>query len=152
MIRNSFLRTLTRASLVVLFPFSAADKVFNWRQAIKQAKSSPAPFARAAPELLLAGIAVEAITPFCIVTGRRDREAAALLAGFCASTALLYHPFWTHDDLFAKGKSTGREELWEFLKNFGLVGGLMCVALDDRRIGPASPHRSEDARAAGRRT
>jgi len=149
MIRNSFLRTLTRASLVVLFPFSAADKIFNWKQAIKQAKSGPAPFANAAPELLLAGIAVEAITPICIVTGRRDREAAALLAGFCASTALLYHPFWTHDDLFSKGKSTGREELWEFLKNFGLVGGLMFIALDERRIGTSSLQRLGDERIAG---
>ena len=148
MIRNSWLRTLTRISLVVLFPFSAADKIFNWGQAVKQAKSGPAPFAQAAPELLLAGIAIEAITPFCIVTGRRDRESAALLAGFCASTALLYHPFWTHDDLFAKGKSTGREELWEFLKNFGLVGGLMLIALDERKTRTPSPQRLGDDRIA----
>ena len=71
MIRNSLLRTLTRISLVGLFPFSAADKIYNWKQAIKQARSGPAPFAQAALELLLAGIAVEAVTPFCIVTGRR---------------------------------------------------------------------------------
>ena len=38
MIRNSFLRTLTRASLVVLFPFSAADKIVHWNQAMKQAE------------------------------------------------------------------------------------------------------------------
>ena len=152
MIKNGLIRTIARVCVVVLFPFSAADKIFNWEQAIKQAKSGPAPFAHAAPELLLAGIAVEAITPFCIVTGRRDREAAALLAGFCASTALLYHPFWTHDDLFAKGKSTGREELWEFLKNFGLVGGLMLVALDERKTGTSSPQRADDDRiAVGRR-
>jgi putative oxidoreductase len=151
MIRNPLLRTLTRASLVVLFPVSAADKLFNWRQAVKQAKSGPAPLARAAPELLLAGMAVEAISPFCIVTGWRDREAAALLAGFCASTALLYHPFWTHNDLFAKGKSTGREELWEFLKNFGLVGGLMSVVLDDRRIEASLEPRSKNDRIAERR-
>ncbi len=133
MIRNSVLRTLTRMSLVVLFPFSAADKVFRWNEALEQAKSGPQPFAAAAPEMLWAGIAVEAIAPLCIVSGRKDREAAALLAGFCAATAVLYHPFWTHDDLFAQGKSTGRDEFWEFLKNFGLVGGLMFVALDDRR-------------------
>ena len=83
----------------------------------------------------MAGVAVEAIAPLCIVTGRGDRQAATVLAGFCAATALLYHPFWTHDDLFAKGKSKGREELWEFLKNFGLIGGLMYVALDDKTFG-----------------
>ena len=135
MIRNSFLRTLTRASLVVLFPFSAADKIVHWNQAMKQAEFGPPPFAGASRELLLAGVAVEAIAPLCIVTGRGDRQAATILAGFCAATALLYHPFWTYDDLFAKGKSKGREELWEFLKNFGLIGGLMYVALDDETFG-----------------
>lgn len=151
MIRNSFLRTMVRVSLVVLFPFSAADKILHWGQAMKQAKSGPAALTPIASELLLAGIAVEAIAPLCIVTGRRDREAAVLLAGFCASTALLYHPFWTHDDLFAQGKSTGREELWEFLKNFGLVGGLMLVALDERKTGTSPPRRSDDRSAGGRR-
>jgi len=135
MIRNSLLRTLTRASLVVLFPFSAADKIVHWDQAMKQAKSGPPPLAGLAPELLLAGVAVETIAPLCIVTGRGDRRAATVLAGFCVATALLYHPFWKHEDLFAKGKSKGREEFWEFLKNFGLVGGLMYVALDDKAVG-----------------
>jgi putative oxidoreductase len=135
MIRNSFLRTLTRASLVVLFPFSAADKILHWDEAMKQAKSGPRPFAGAARELLVMGAAVEAIAPLCIVTGRGDRQAATLLAGFCAVTALLYHPFWKHDDLFVEGKSKGRDEFWEFLKNFGLVGGLLYVALDDEPIG-----------------
>ena len=128
MLQNVVLRTLARSCLVVLFPFSAADKVFNWNEAIKQAKKGPIP--EVAPLMLSAAIATEALTPIAIVTGRHDREAAALLAGFCTATALMYHPFWQHDDLFAKGKSTGRQELWEFLKNFGLVGGLLYVIFD----------------------
>ncbi len=128
MLQNAFVRILARACLVALFPFSAADKVFNWDTAIKQAKSGPMP--QAAPLLMTAAIATEALAPVAILTGRRDREAAALLAGFCVATALLYHPFWRHKDLLAKGKSTGRDELWEFLKNFGLVGGLVYVIFD----------------------
>ena len=96
--------------------------------------------------MLMAGIAVEAIAPLCIVTGRGDRQAATILAGFCAATALLYHPFWKHEDLFAEGKSKGREELWEFLKNFGLIGGLMYVALDER-----PPARREESVPRSRR-
>ena len=56
------------------------------------------------------------------------RFLAFVLAGFCAATALGYHQFWTYDDLRAPGKSKGRDEMWEFLKNFGLVGGLLMVA------------------------
>lgn len=128
MIKTLAARTIARSCLVVLFPFSAADKVFNWDEAIKQAKKGPLP--AAAPALMTAAIATEALTPVAIVSGRRDREAAALLAGFCTATALLYHRFWEHNDLFVKGKSNGRQELWEFLKNFGLVGGLLFVVFD----------------------
>ncbi len=130
MIRNPLLRTLTRVSLVCLFPPSALDKVVNRRQALQQAASGPLPD----PGLLLdLGIAVETIAPLMIVLEKRDREAAVVLAGFCAATALLYHQFWTYDDLMVQDrKSEGREHLWEFLKNFGLVGGLMTVALEHR--------------------
>ncbi len=134
MIRNPFLRTLTRVSLVCLFPPSALDKVVNRKQAMQQAASGPLPD----PALLLdLGIAVETVAPLLIVAEVRDREAAVVLAGFCAATALLYHQFWTYDDLTAKdGASEGREHLWEFLKNFGLVGGLMTIALEDRPSPP----------------
>ena len=128
---NPFVQVFARCCLVVLFPFSALDKVLNWDEAIKQAKKGPIP--EAAPVLMTAAIATEAAAPIAIVAGRRDREAAALLAGFCTATALLYHPFWQHDDLFDKGKSAGRQELWEFLKNFGLVGGLLFVACERKQ-------------------
>lgn len=121
---------IARACLVALFPFSAADKVVNWDDALKQAKSGPLPGGSA---LLVAAIVVESITPVCIVTGRRDREAAAVLAGFCAVTALLYHQFWKYPDLTAKGQVKGRNELWEFLKNFGLIGGLLMVVFGGDR-------------------
>ena len=130
MIQNRAMRLLARSCLVCLFIPSAADKVLNWDEAIRQARQGPLP--QAAPLLMTAAITTEARTPLAIVTGRRDREAAALLAGFCTATAVLYHRFWTHDDLFVKGKSDGRQELWEFLKNFGLVGGLLYVVLEPR--------------------
>ena len=134
MIRNSFLRTLTRISLVCLFPPSAADKIYNRQQALRQAESGPLPD----PNLLLdLGIAIETIAPILIVAEKRDREAALVLAGFCAVTAALYHQFWTYDDLLERNaKSEGREHLWEFLKNFGLAGGLMTITLEHRPPAP----------------
>ncbi len=97
---------IARLCLVCLFPPSALDKVIHRKQALGQARSGILPDA---PALLNVAIAVETIAPICIVTGRYDRKAAGVLAGFCASTALLYHQFWTHDDLMADGKSQGRE-------------------------------------------
>ncbi len=115
---------LIRLCLVVLFPFSALDKVINWGEALKQARSS---FLPGGPALLVLAIVVEALTPAMIVVGWHDRIAAFVLAGFCAVTAVLYHEFWACGDFWAKGDSKGRSHFWDFLKNFGLVGGLMLL-------------------------
>ena len=136
MIRNKLLRTLTRTALVCLFPPSGIDKIVHWDDAMAQAKSGPLP---GAPVLLASSIVLETMAPIAIVAEKYDREAAAALAAFCGVTAVMYHQFWTYDDLLAKGKSEGREHMWEFLKNFGLVGGLLYVALGDKSLDDARP-------------
>ena len=116
---------LARVCLVAMFPFSAADKVWHWKNSLAQTESDGLP---GGPALLGAAIAVEGLTPVCIVTGWLDRPAAVLLAGFCVVTAFLYHPFWAYPDFFdASDASKARDHFWQFLKNFGLVGGLILV-------------------------
>ena len=115
---------LARILLVILFPFSALDKILGWNAAVKQANSS---FLPGGPALLLIAILVELVMPICIVLAWHDRMAAFVLAGFCVLTALLYHEFWRYGDFWARGESQGRNHFWDFLKNFGLVGGLLMV-------------------------
>ena len=115
---------VARICLVALFPFSALDKIVYWKDALKQAQSS---FLPCGPGLVVLAIAIEVITPICIVIGWHDRLAAFVLAGFCAVTAFLYHPFWTFADFWTPGDSKGRRNFWDFLKNFGLVGGLLLL-------------------------
>ena len=116
---------LARACLVAMFPFSAADKVWHWKNSLAQTQSDGLP---GGPVLLGAAIVVEGLTPICIVTGWLDRPAAVLLAGFCVVTAFLYHPFWAYPDFFSTSDtSKARDHFWQFLKNFGLVGGLILV-------------------------
>lgn len=115
---------LARICLVVLFPFSALDKVLHWNEALKQADSS---FLPDGSVLLVISIVVELVTPVCIVFGWHDRLAAFVLAGFCVVTAVLYHQFWAYGDFWAPGESQGRTHFWDFLKNFGLVGGLLLL-------------------------
>lgn len=124
-----------RVCLVVLFPFSALDKIVFWKDAIAQADSSFLPRA-SAPLLLVAAIIVEAVAPFCIVFGWHDRIAALALALFCIVTAILYHPFWKFTDFWKSGNSVARGHFWDFLKNFGLVGGLLLVVFATR-LAPA---------------
>ena len=126
---NDYAPLLLRICLVVLFPFSAVDKIVNWNAAMKQAGTVPF-----APAMLLASIAVEFATPACIVTGWHDRAAAFVLAGFCAVTAVLFHQFWRFPDFWRFRPGEGLEHFWEFLKNFGLVGGLGLIVLSPHTL------------------
>lgn len=117
---------IARICLVVLFPFSALDKIVHWNDALKQANSS---FLPGGAVLLVMAIVIELVTPVCIVIGWHDRLAAFVMAGFCAVTAVLYHPFWKFADFWTPGDSKGRRHFWDFLKNFGLVGGLLLVVI-----------------------
>jgi putative oxidoreductase len=135
---------LARVSLVVLFPFSGLDKIVHFQDALKQADSSVLPKALG-PGMLAAGAAVELIAPVCIVAGRRDREAALVLAGFCTVTAVLFHRFWEYPDFWSPQETEGNAHFWEFLKNFGLVGGLLLVAGRDGKVRPKS-HSTRRAR------
>jgi putative oxidoreductase len=115
---------IARILLVILFPFSALDKILDWNGALKQANSS---FLPGGPALLIMAIIVEVVAPVCIVLAWYDRIAAFVLAGFCVVTALLYHEFWRYGDFWAPGESQGRNHFWDFLKNLGLTGGLLMI-------------------------
>ncbi len=117
---------LARICLVVLFPFSALDKIVHWDAAVKQAESSFVPGGAA---LVVLAIAIELAAPLAILIGWHDRLAAFVLAGFCAVTAVLYHPFWNYADFWTPKDSKGRRNFWDFLKNFGLVGGLLLLVI-----------------------
>ncbi|HVB88845.1 MAG TPA: DoxX family protein [Beijerinckiaceae bacterium] len=121
---SALIAAVARILLVVLFPFSALDKIFDWKSALKQAESS---FLPGGPILLIAAALVEFVAPFCVVFAWHDRLAALLLALFCVVTALLYHEFWKFGDFWRRGASKGRADFWDFLKNLGLAGGLLLV-------------------------
>ncbi|GAC1574483.1 MAG: hypothetical protein NVS3B5_04820 [Sphingomicrobium sp.] len=126
-----------RICLVAMFPFSAIDKVWHWRASLAQTESSALPGGKI---MLAAAIVVEALTPVMIVAGWHDRLGAFLLAGFCVVTAFLYHPFWKGPDFFSPaGDSKAREHFWQFLKNFGLVGGLLLVVFAGALAVPSWP-------------
>lgn len=128
-----------RLCLVAMFPFSAIDKIWHWKNSLAQTRSGGLvtnPFVASA--MLVVAILVEGLTPICIVTGWLDRPAAALLGGFCFVTAFLYHPFWRYRDFFSPDDaSVAREHFWQFLKNFGLVGGLLLVVFAGGLLAPA---------------
>ena len=73
-----------RIALVLLFlPFSALDKVFDFRGAVAQAQEAVSN-KTAATALILVGLFVEVFMSAGVVCGVADRACAFVLAGYCA--------------------------------------------------------------------
>lgn len=62
-----------------------------------------------------------------LATGHLTRPVSLLLAGSLVPTTLAGHPFWTHDDPAARAN-----QQVHFMKNLGLLGGLLLAAADTR--------------------
>ncbi len=111
----------------LFFPFSALDKIINFKGAVAQAKE----FARNnefATALIVIGLGVEILMPLAILTGIADRLGAFILAGYCGVTALLWKQWWQPGDFWRAGDSKARNLFWDFLKNFSLGGGFLLIA------------------------
>ncbi|WP_431267077.1 DoxX family membrane protein [Dankookia sp. P2] len=114
--------------VMLFFPFSALDKILNFRGAVGQAREI-APSEGVATLLILAGLFVEIVMPLGILTGTADRLAALVMAGYCMVTALLWKQFWKPGDFWQAGDSKARGLFWDFLKNFSLAGGFLLLTI-----------------------
>jgi putative oxidoreductase len=127
---NDAAPVIARILIVLIFPFSFLDKIINWQSALKQANSS---FIPGGPVLLVLAMIVEAVTPVCIVFNWYAGWAAFVLAGYCAITALLYHNFWSYPH-FWKAGTEGAPHVWDFFKNFAIVGGCIYIMLGSAMV------------------
>lgn len=118
-----------RYLLVVLFlPFSALDKILNFKGAVAQARET-IPSDRLAQLAIITALCVEIVMPLGILTGIADHLAAFIMAGYCGITALLWKQFWKPGDFWRHGPSRGRDLFWDFLKNFSLAGGFLLITV-----------------------
>lgn len=116
-----------RLLLVLLFlPFSALDKIFDFRGAIAQAEQEVAsPWGATA--LIIAGLCIEVFMSLAVLTGIADRAAALVLAFYCIATALFWKQFWKPGDFWAGADSRARALFWDFWKNIALAGGFLLI-------------------------
>jgi putative oxidoreductase len=119
---------------MLFLPFSALDKILNYKAAVGQA-AQVMPARLIATTLIFAGFVVEVVMSLAILTGVADRLAAFILAGYCLGTALLWKQFWKAPDFRLRGASRGRETFWDFLKNLALAGGFLLLALGTNAAG-----------------
>jgi putative oxidoreductase len=126
---NRILDFIARLCLVVIFPFSALDKIFNYQSAMAQAGHGliALPDTWAAVLLVLGGM-LEVLGPICILFDFYRRQAALLFVFYVIVTAILFHNFWS----FPFNSDQWNQNFWPFLKNFGLAGGFLYIAADAR--------------------
>jgi putative oxidoreductase len=124
---DRILAFVARFCLVLLFPFSCLDKIFDYQSAMAQAAQGwiPLPPTIAALLLVLGG-ALEAVGPLCILFDLYRRQAALLFIFYVIATAVLFHNFWS----FPFNSYAWNENFWPFLKNIGLAGGFLYIAGD----------------------
>jgi putative oxidoreductase len=126
-LQDQFIAFIARLCLVLIFPFSALDKIFNHQSAMAQAAHGliALPDSMAALLLVLGGM-LEIIGPVCILVGFYRRQAALLFVFYVVVTAVLFHNFWS----FPFNSDQWNQNVWPFLKNFGLAGGFLYIAAD----------------------
>jgi putative oxidoreductase len=142
---------VVRCGLVLLFlPFSALDKILGFNHAVRQAQQtfSARPIAVA---MILTGLAVEIFCTAGVVTGIADRASAFVIAGYCATTAVLYKQFWAQGDFWSDLDGKGRTLFWDFLKNLSLGAGflLIVVGTDGSGLAPFLAHPFASSRPYG---
>jgi putative oxidoreductase len=116
-----------RVVLVLLFlPFSALDKVLDFRSAVAQAQEA-VPNKAAATALILVGLFVEVFMSAGVVSGIADRACAFVLAGYCAVTALVWKQFWRPGDFWSSSDGKARALFWDFWKNLALAAGFLLI-------------------------
>ena len=108
-----------RVILVLLFlPFSALDKVLDFRSTVAQAQDA-VPNKAAATVLILGGLFVEVFMSAGVVSGIADRPCAFVLAGYCAVTALVWKQFWRPGDFWSSSDGKARALVLGFLEKLG---------------------------------
>ena len=116
-----------RVLLVLLFlPFSALDKIFDFRSAVGQAQEAVQNKV-AATALILVGLLVEVFMSAGVISGIADRACAFVLAGYCAVTALVWKQFWRPGDFWSASNGKARTLFWDFWKNLALSAGFLLI-------------------------
>ncbi len=76
-------------------------------------------------KLVRANAATQLLTGLALASNRAPRLSALVLAGSLVPTTYVGHPFWAEKD-----KAERAQQRVQFLKNLGLLGGLLLATVD----------------------
>ena len=91
--------------------------------------------------------AVHVVGGLALASGKGRRVAAGVLAASLVPTTVAGHPFWLEKD-----KAVRNTQRLQFMKNMGLLGGLLLAAVDTEGKPGVAWRATHGARAAKRET
>ena len=103
-----------RIFISLVFLLSGYNKIFNYDNTVAWMEGFGIP-----GFLLWPAIVLEILLPIFIIIGYRTKISALILGAFCIATALLFHLDFTN-----------QMQTIALLKNFGLAGGFLFIAVN----------------------
>jgi putative oxidoreductase len=110
----NFLDLIGRILISSIFLLSGYNKIFNYSGTVSWMEGFGIPGFLLAPAIIL-----EIILPILIIVGYKTQLAAALLAIFSITTAVIFHLDFGD-----------QMQTIQLLKNFGLAGGFLFIAVN----------------------
>ena len=116
---QKILALLGRLLLCGIFLSSGINKILEWEQTANYMASKGLPLVKV---LLGGAILFEIVGGLSVVFGFKARIGATLLIVFLIATTVIFHNFWSYEDL------EQQEQLIHFMKNLAILGGLFQIA------------------------
>lgn len=112
---------LSRLLISAIFVQGALGKILGWSGQASYMQSHQLP-AKLIPAMLGIALVIEAGGVLCLLLGWNARLAAFVMFFYLLAVSVLLHNFWALHGAAAGGAQT------QFLKNVGIMGGLLMIA------------------------
>ena len=119
-IRYGLLPLVARVLVILEFLVAVNGKISDWSGQAAYMASKGITFVT---PLLATALAIEAIGSLLLIVGFRARAAAAVMFVYLGIVSVRMHAFWTMSGMPADQNET------HFFKNFGMMGGLLMIAV-----------------------
>lgn len=112
---------VARLLICAIFVQGALGKIMGWSGQALYMQSHQLP-AQLIPTMLGVALLIEAAGVLCLIVGWQARVAAFVMFVYLGVVSVLLHNFWAAPAATAGGMQT------QFLKNLGIMGGLLMIA------------------------
>jgi putative oxidoreductase len=110
-----------RLFISAIFVQGALGKIVGWSGQAAYMQSHQLP-GQLIPTMLGIALVIEAAGVLCLIVGWQARAAAFVMFLYLGAVSVLLHNFWAAQGMIAGGMQT------QFLKNIGIMGGLLMIA------------------------